>query len=723
MSFYKKVPGLQRTLESELLFDKEPTAGSTNPVTSDGVKGAIDGAVGDASEALQEQIDDIAEKAGSGYIPKGEATVATLNGLSGQENGELYTMTDAGTLTDGSLAVVAGDTVAWDATNSVWYKAMDYAPRQYGTNEVHNLPTTITAFRTGDYIVVDGTDTAKMTKDNLLQVTAENAVNSGVAASGDTMREVVQSANSVTSVLTATTIGSMQLKNDGTYSSHSTRKVVYSAIDSGKLYRVRIGAQYNGSPIVIGIGANVPALDQTATVLTSHTSTDTSEYIYDLEASSSGYLVLSCDVRIAGNSIQLAEISYLGKLKNQEQIIAEEIAKSCTPTSNTYNTSVYVGQSIIHSTSAIDVMANIFNSIEFDTQTSYTKIGNKHYGHDSTLCVVGSIAYTAYTCNDIDAGDSPSSPNAYVRLAITDISNLRTSTTSTYADVARNGDSVGAETITSGAGVPNVVHNGGVLHIFFSAKLSDNKWYMLKREYTIATSTFGLIQKCSLNINGNTYDFSASNVHDLINDECNSNYFLSMNADWAESSGSWYANMCSNYWLTTGIIFKTDDLLTFEEWLTPDVDIVANFECALIIKDGYMYEAVRQYTTAQGKMRLLKINMSTKAIEQQMDIMDAGSRPSFCNLDGTIYLFHNINFRQRLEIIKIVEGALMSSYVICQGIGQAAYPSARVYNGNMYMTYTGASFTNVYIKKVAFGSWNISKVFYILKKIKENYDR
>ena len=41
MSFYKKIPGLQRTLESELLFDKEPTAGSTNPVTSGGVKGAI----------------------------------------------------------------------------------------------------------------------------------------------------------------------------------------------------------------------------------------------------------------------------------------------------------------------------------------------------------------------------------------------------------------------------------------------------------------------------------------------------------------------------------------------------------------------------------------------------------------------------------------------------------------------------------------------------------
>ena len=176
MSFYKEVPGRKTTLESTLKFDTAPTEGSTNPVTSDGVATAITGAVGGASEALQEQIDDIAEKAGSGYTPKGPASVATLNGLTGQENGWLYTMTDAGMLTDGSVAVTAGDTVAWDATNSVWYKAMDYAPRQYGTNEVHNLPTTITEFRTGDVIPVDGpSGTAKMGKDDLLRETAENA--------------------------------------------------------------------------------------------------------------------------------------------------------------------------------------------------------------------------------------------------------------------------------------------------------------------------------------------------------------------------------------------------------------------------------------------------------------------------------------------------------------------------------------------------------------------
>ena len=182
----------QTLVDGQMYVDETPREGSANLVTSGGVNKAI----GDTKESvdedvqdLQEQIDDIAEKAGSGYIPKGEADVATLNALSGQENGWLYTMTDAGTLTDGSLAVVAGDTVAWDATNEVWYKAMDYAPMQYGTNEVHNLPTPITAFRTGDVIPVDGpSGTAKMGKDDLLKETAENALAGNVAPAFDPTR-------------------------------------------------------------------------------------------------------------------------------------------------------------------------------------------------------------------------------------------------------------------------------------------------------------------------------------------------------------------------------------------------------------------------------------------------------------------------------------------------------------------------------------------------------
>ena len=62
MSFYKKVPGLQRTLESELLFDKEPTAGSTNPVTSDGVAKSNADILDDGDPGMEDE-----EVTGSAY--------------------------------------------------------------------------------------------------------------------------------------------------------------------------------------------------------------------------------------------------------------------------------------------------------------------------------------------------------------------------------------------------------------------------------------------------------------------------------------------------------------------------------------------------------------------------------------------------------------------------------------------------------------------------------
>ena len=90
MSFYKKVPGLQRTLESELLFDKVPTAGSTNPVTSEGVAEALNESetnavqfVFDDGDTTAQSIDDITEEyynshvLGNFYIEEGKVYVCT----------------------------------------------------------------------------------------------------------------------------------------------------------------------------------------------------------------------------------------------------------------------------------------------------------------------------------------------------------------------------------------------------------------------------------------------------------------------------------------------------------------------------------------------------------------------------------------------------------------------------------------------------------------------
>ena len=66
----------------------------------------------------------------TGYTPKGEATVSQIDALTTQSNGDQYIVTDSGTLNDGALSVSAGDTVAWDSENEVWYKVNQYVTQQ-----------------------------------------------------------------------------------------------------------------------------------------------------------------------------------------------------------------------------------------------------------------------------------------------------------------------------------------------------------------------------------------------------------------------------------------------------------------------------------------------------------------------------------------------------------------------------------------------------------------
>ena len=153
----------------ELVFDQVPEEGSFNPVTSDAVAkiasdvagvqedmDAIEGKIpSDASSAnklvsesgLQDAIDNASESWSTGFTPKGESSVSDLNDLTAQSNGDSYIVTDSGTLTDGSLAVVAGDQVAWDATNSVWYKLPRYA-LAYSVVNVKEAPKIDSAYFT-----------------------------------------------------------------------------------------------------------------------------------------------------------------------------------------------------------------------------------------------------------------------------------------------------------------------------------------------------------------------------------------------------------------------------------------------------------------------------------------------------------------------------------------------------------------------------------------------
>lgn len=103
MSIIKRKAGSEDIVKSILEFDAVPTEGSPNLVES----GAVAQAIGNLGKPL---------------VWKGPATVAQLNaGITGIQEGWTYTLTDAGTLTDGNIDVEVGDEVAW-TEDEEWFK-------------------------------------------------------------------------------------------------------------------------------------------------------------------------------------------------------------------------------------------------------------------------------------------------------------------------------------------------------------------------------------------------------------------------------------------------------------------------------------------------------------------------------------------------------------------------------------------------------------------------
>ena len=97
--------------------------------------------------ATKQELENAAAAWSAGYTPKGPASVSTINGLTGQQNGDVYTLIDGGTVNPGALTVYAGNQIAWDAANSVWYQFSEYATKQQvGVNEIKTGTTSSSNF-------------------------------------------------------------------------------------------------------------------------------------------------------------------------------------------------------------------------------------------------------------------------------------------------------------------------------------------------------------------------------------------------------------------------------------------------------------------------------------------------------------------------------------------------------------------------------------------------
>ena len=144
MSIIKRKAGSEDIVKSVLEFDEVPTEGSHNLVES----GAVAQAIGNLGKLLQW---------------KGPATVSELNaGIENIQPGWTYTLTDAGTLTDGSIDVEAGDEVAW-TEDGEWFKvggdsgkiAVFEVTFPSGVKTYPNGGEILEAIDAGKYVVID----------------------------------------------------------------------------------------------------------------------------------------------------------------------------------------------------------------------------------------------------------------------------------------------------------------------------------------------------------------------------------------------------------------------------------------------------------------------------------------------------------------------------------------------------------------------------------------
>ena len=125
---------------------------------------------------------------------------------------------------------------------------------------IKDWTTSITAFRTDDVIPVDGpSGTAKMSKDNLLKETAENAVNSGVAAPYSFVEEVTENLMSTGENLRpgASLLSQYRITDTGSIVSHVSYRIRYVPCNKGDIFYLHLYVDTNRYDRV-GVCATIP---------------------------------------------------------------------------------------------------------------------------------------------------------------------------------------------------------------------------------------------------------------------------------------------------------------------------------------------------------------------------------------------------------------------------------------------------------------------------------
>ena len=282
--------------------------------------------------------------------------------------------------------------------------------------------------------------------------------------------------------------------------------------------------------------------------------------------------------------------------------------------------------------------------------------GTDKFNHDATLCLHydSTKLYAVYVANEVDTGDSSYNQNAYIRLQV-----IQGNVSGTIGSILKTikvcgyGSVIEGKTVISGSGVPNAYMVGDILHIIWSNRLSDNKYYECHATYNCLTDTLSSLETCTINNEPFMCENLASNF------EMSTNGQISMNAKIAELNGWYYACACSDWQWKNGAIVKTQNFKEWEFVTVPQFDGFdsnATYEGAMGQLGGELYLALRQVADPLRDVTpliLAKLDSECNVIDYVL-VPSISSRPDFFNRGTTeLYLAFATNDRTNTVLLNI----------------------------------------------------------------------
>lgn len=280
------------------------------------------------------------------------------------------------------------------------------------------------------------------------------------------------------------------------------------------------------------------------------------------------------------------------------------------------------------------------------------------FQHDATLCYFNDdiMLYCFYVNNKVDRVDSAYGLNAYVRLTRLQATVNGDSSIIENIDVCKNGDTVDGLTVLSGCGVPNAIIKDSTLYMYWSCKLSDDKWYECYCTYDCVSHTIGTPHICRMDND----TFSCERISAKIGRTDNEQ--ISMNASIAELNGVYYACLCCRSDWKNGIIVSSNDLVNWNFVVEPSwlngIESNAIFEGAMAGFNGYLYLALRQINNSTEDVTpMIFAKMNTDGtITQNILLPSISSRPSFFKRGTTaLYLAFPTNDRTNTVCLNVSE--------------------------------------------------------------------